>query len=270
LPAPPALSPVTLIARVNRFRSRSRPPPSEKAPLDMQISLYPRNKIYPPPSLSLSLSLSLSSRERRLSSPPERYLGLLRGRPRKIAPGEPVFRLSLGDREDPRRETRRKRGAARLIEERRRDERYIYEKEASYPCQAEERHKLASAHACVYAFRRPVAGNANSPRNRAQGSAAALRTALFTPALRIYVSLRDVIPGRDDKINSKRRSLQIAARASVRSSPKSLANLPSVSRAFDSLPETGRAATRGGWSGVGGEGRRGRSGRGENLFEYLG
>jgi len=96
----------------------------------------------------------------------------------------------------------------------------------------------------------------------AEGSAAALRTALFTPALRMYVSLRDVIPGRDDKINSKRRSLQIAARASVRSSPKSLANLPRVSRAFESLPETGRARTRarGGWVSEGEAGKNGAEG----------
>lgn len=44
---------------------------------------------------------------------------------------------------------------------------------------------------------------------------ATLRTALFTPTLRIYVSLRNVIPSRNDKINSKKRSLQIAARAST-------------------------------------------------------
>lgn len=69
----------------------------------------------------------------------------------------------------------------------------------------------------VYASYRFVAETVNSRGRRARGrtGAAALRTALFTPTLRIYVSLRNVIPSRNDKINSKRRSLQIAARASA-------------------------------------------------------
>lgn len=52
-------------------------------------------------------------------------------------------------------------------------------------------------------------------RARGRTGVVVLRTALFTPTLRIYVSLRNVIPSRNDKINSKRRSLQIAARASA-------------------------------------------------------
>lgn len=69
----------------------------------------------------------------------------------------------------------------------------------------------------MYAFYRFVAESVNSCGCRARGrtGAVALRTALFTPTLRIYVSLRNVIPSRNDKINSKRRSLQIAARAST-------------------------------------------------------
>lgn len=78
---------------------------------------------------------------------------------------------------------------------------------------------MASVRAYVYASpRRSVAGTVNPERTRAEESAtraAALRTALFTPTLRIYVSLRNVIPSRNDKINSRRRSLQIAARAST-------------------------------------------------------
>jgi len=90
----------------------------------------------------------------------------------------------------------------------------------------------------VYAFYRFVVETVNSCGCRARGRTGALRTALFTPTLRIYVSLRNVIPSRNDKINSKRRSLQIAARASTE-----FAEVPRKSaehtRAFELLHEGG-------------------------------
>lgn len=127
----------------------------------------------------------------------------------------------------------------------------------------------------MYAFYRFVAETVNSCGCRARGrtGAIALRTALFTPTLRIYVSLRNVIPSRNDKINSKRRSLQIAARASTE-----FAEVPRKSaehtRAFELLHEggnRGNGSRREGKTGCdGGGGREGTTGRRENLFEYLG
>lgn len=88
--------------------------------------------------------------------------------------------------------------------------------------------------------------NSNGRRIREGSGASALRTVLFTPTFWIYVSLRNVISRRNDKINSKMRSLQIAARASKEFAevPRKSAEHTSYSRSYEGMRE--------------------------NLFEYLG
>lgn len=76
---------------------------------------------------------------------------------------------------------------------------------------------------------------------------ATLRTALFTPTLRIYVSLRNVIPSRNDKINSKKRSLQIAARASTEFAEVPRKSAEYTSRAFESLASRRKEERKSGW-----------------------
>ena len=126
----------------------------------------------------------------------------------------------------------------------------------------------------MYVFYRFVIETVNSCgcRTRGRTGAGALRTALFTPTLQIYVSLRNVIPSRNDKINSKRRSLQIAARASTefaevpRKSTERTSRIRVAPRKRGNRGNEGRREEKTG----GATGRGNGTGRRENLFEYLG